>query len=73
MSTIYYCDAESCNKKEPGRPSGAGWAPPDGWSTFPQNEDVMDACSPEHQEAIVAANTPEPEEEGEEETEAEES
>ncbi len=70
MSTIYYCDAASCGKKEPGRPSGAGWAPPDGWSTFPVNMDVMDACSPEHQEAIEAANKPEEaEEEGEAEAE----
>jgi hypothetical protein len=73
MSTIYYCDASGCNKKEPGRPSGSGWAPPDGWSTFPQNEDVMDACSPAHQEAIIAANTPEEEPEEEAEAEAEES
>jgi len=35
--------------------------------------DVVDACSPEHQEAIEAANTPEEEPEEEAEAEAEES
>lgn len=71
MSTIYYCDASGCNKKEPGRPSGTGWIPPNGWSTFGQGDEVVDACCEEHGEAIILANTPEPE--PEEEAEAEES
>lgn len=71
MSTIYYCDAPSCGKKEPGRPSQNGWVPPDGWHTANDDDknEVYDACSQEHLDAIIAANTPEPEPE-EEETEA---
>lgn len=72
MSTIYYCDAASCNKKEAGRPSGTGWVSPDGWSSFGLEDATYDACSEEHADAIVAASTP-VEEEAEEEAEAEDS
>ena len=66
MSVIYYCDAESCGKKEAGRSTEAGHIPPDGWSSFAQGIETVDACSAEHQEQIIVANTPEPEEEAEE-------
>lgn len=72
MSTIYYCDAPSCGKKEPGRPSKTGWVPPDGWSNFNIENDSFDACSKEHADKIVEANTVEPEPIEEEEAEAEE-
>jgi len=65
MSVIYYCDAPSCGKKEAGRATEHGHIPPDGWSSFVQGIEMADACSPEHQEAIVVANTPEPEPEEE--------
>lgn len=65
MSTIYYCDAEGCVNKGVGRHSDIGWVPPDGWSSFKQGVDTVDACSKEHADAIVAANIPEPEEEEE--------
>lgn len=69
MSVITYCDASSCGKKEPSRPSKHGWIPPDGWSSFNIESDCFDACSEEHAEKIVAANTPAPEEEAESEAE----
>lgn len=71
MTVIYYCDASSCGKKEVGRSNENGHIPPDGWSSFAQGIETADACSQEHADAIVAANTPEEPEE--EETEAEDS
>lgn len=65
MSVIYYCDAEGCVKKEAGRASDTGWVSPDGWSTFGLEGESYDACGEKHADDIVAANTPEPEEEEE--------
>jgi hypothetical protein len=73
MSVIYYCDASGCVSKSAGRATEKGHVPPDGWSSFVQGIEMMDACSPQHQEEIIAANTPEEEPEEEAEAEAEDS
>ncbi len=65
MSVIYYCDAEGCVKKEAGRSTAKGHVSPDGWSSFQQGIETVDACSEEHADDIVAANTPEEEAESE--------
>ena len=70
MSTIYYCDAEGCVKKEAGRASDTGWVSPNGWSAFGLEGEIYDACGERHADAIVAASTP-VEEEAEEEAEGE--
>ncbi len=72
MSVIYYCDAGGCVAKAAGRSTEDGHVPPDGWSSFVQGMEQVDACSPKHAEDIVTANTPEEEpEEAEGESEEE--
>lgn len=67
MSVIYYCDADSCNKKE----QGSSEEHPAGWLACDVEGRLFDACSQDHADRIVAANTPKPE--PEKEAEAEES
>ena len=67
MSVIYYCDANSCGKKELGNSEEH----PAGWLPCTVDGKLFDACSQAHADEIVEANTPPPEPEEDENDSAE--
>jgi hypothetical protein len=66
MSVIYYCDAPSCGKKQ----AGVAGELPKNWVHLIVEGKPYDACSAQHEAAIIETYTPPEPEEEEAESEA---